>query len=78
MHRRRGPSRVWEGRGATLLGFRDTGSCTGHRHGGKTDGELYLYKYDKVGKTDPLQMSPRPAAMAPCRVATLVCPVRST
>ena len=43
LHRRRSPSRVREGRGATLLGFRDTGSCTGHRHCGKTDGELYLY-----------------------------------
>ena len=39
---------------------------------------FYLYKYDKVGKTDTLQMYLRPATMAPCRVATLVCPVRST
>ena len=34
-----------------------------------------LYKYDKVGKTDTLQMYPRPAATTLCRVATLVCPV---
>ena len=37
-----------------------------------------LYKYDKVGKTDTLQMYPRPAATTLCRVATLVCPVSYT
>ena len=38
----------------------------------------YLYKYDKVGKTGTLRMYPRSATMALGRVATLVCPVRST
>ena len=39
---------------------------------------LNLYKYDKVGRTDTLQMSPHPTTTTLCRVATLVCPVSYT
>ena len=65
------------------------GSSFGNRTGKSTYDEknksmilsfqiLNLYKYDKVGKTDTLQMSPRPAATTQCWVATLVYPVSYT
>ena len=55
-----------------ILFYNDSSPCKGEKS------KSNIYKYDKVGKTDTLQMSPRPAATTLCRVATLVCPCRST